>query len=164
MKKRLIRQILCISILSIAVACKKEKASPSYTNVKILSVKITEIPPTETNGSGWDNNSGADVYFTINDPNNNVVVNGKSSTFENLTMDKLPISWNLSQGFNITNLSTNFSIALFDNDTDDFPSNADDLMGGYYFNMEDKKSGYPTTIKVGNPDSQLKIEFTVQWY
>lgn len=167
--------VLCLTAAAMLISCKKNGDSPtqipetpppvSYSNVKILQVKFKGYPLTEANGAGWDNNSGPDLYFALADQAGTILVNGKPTTIPNMTTDKLPITINLTQAFAITNLKTKFKLLVYDNDNDDFPSNADDYMGGYEFSMEGFKAlDYPKTILVSNSSSQLKLEFLVEWY
>ena len=78
------KTILLISALVCLLnSCKKEDTSPtttekpvSYTNFKITSVKITNIPFTDGNGSSWDVSSGPDVYFKLTDKNDTEYTKG----------------------------------------------------------------------------------------
>ena len=153
--------LLCSFFVLSIIGCKKGDStdqSPNYTNVKILKTTVTGIPFTNANGGGWDVSNGPDVYFTINDPLGNELI--KSPTTNDVIQSKLPLSFNFIQAMQITNLATRFSFNLFDYD---FPD-ADDYMGGYYFTMNDYKSGYPKVITFQSPNSSIKLEFNVEWY
>jgi len=153
--------LLCSFFILSIIGCKKGEStdsSPNYTNVKILSMTVTGIPFTTTSGGGWDITNGPDVYFTINDPLGNVLMKG--STINDVVQSRLPLAWNFTQAMLITNLSTTFSVRLYDYD---FPD-ADDYMGGYYFTMSDYKTGYPKVITLQNASSAVKLEFNVEWY
>jgi len=132
------------------------------TSVKITALKITSIPSLDPSCScGWDSNSGADVYFTLTDNNDVVLLTG--NTFSDIT-SSTNLAWSLTPSYQITNFATNYKVKVYDKDTNDFPSNPDDFMGGYTFNMSPYTSqGYPTKVTLQNSSSQLKIELTLLW-
>ena len=113
--------LLCSFLVLSIIGCQKGESisnqTPKYTNLKILSMKITGIPFTTANGGGWDISNGPDVYFTIKDPLGNELLKG--STISDVIQSKLPLSWNFTQAMQVTNLSTMFSINLYDYDFPD---------------------------------------------
>ncbi len=137
----------------------------SPTSVKILGVRVTSIPFTDpSSGGGWDNNSGPDVYFNIDDANNTTISSSISSPYNNVTASSLPLPWTLNTPLVINNFSSIYNIRLYDQDTNDFPPSPDDFMGGYQFTFQQYTTqGYPTTITLQNTTSLVKIELTVAW-
>jgi len=134
---------------------------PEYSNVKINSIKVTAMSFVDANSTGWDNWSGPDLYIVILDANNTQVY--RSSTKWDCSASGLPYSWSLPTAFEINNLSSNYTISVYDDDSDDITSN-DDLIGGYYFNFDSAKEGYPTAISIHNAAYPTKFELSVIWY
>lgn len=165
---RIKRRYLCekIIILTITVgsiilnSCKKdsEAPTPDYTNFKITSVKITAMPFLDGNSTSWDYTGGPDVFFNMEDVNNNVLLNGSSSRFSDISPSDLPLTWNLVSAYQITNISVTHYVTVYDFDTPD----PNDLIGYVGFNMEDHKNGYPATISGTN--GQLSVTITGNWY
>jgi PKD repeat protein len=136
----------------------------SPTAVKILSVKITGLPFLDPScNCSWDNNSGPDVYFQLANSSGSIILTGNN--FDNVTPSMLPLTWTVTPAFQITNFTSGFAIVVWDKDTNDFPSNPDDAIG-YTFDFQFStwaNSGYPKTISLSSPNSQLKIEIAVEW-
>lgn len=131
--------------------------SSTPTTCKITSIKITAMPFTDLNGSGWDPFDGPDVFFKIVTQNNSVLLDGTSSRFNNITTNSLPLTWNLSTPFSITPLNTNRYIDIYDYDTLD----PDDLIGTIGFNPQLSFAGYPATKTLSNQG--LTIVLGLQW-
>lgn len=109
---------------------------------------------------GWDPASGPDVYFTLTDNANNVLVTGNAYT--DVTTGSLPIGWVFTNPYQITNFGATYKIIVYDKDAP--PLDPDDLIGGYQFQFSTWANlGYPTSIPIQSTNSQLKIELTVEW-
>lgn len=133
------------------------------TSLKITNVKITGLPFVNSSGGGWDNNSGPDVYFVMQ--NNSGVNLLTGNTFQNVTQGGLPLGWVVNPAYQITNLAGTYKILVYDEDTSDIPPNPDDLIDGYQFTFSNMATlGYPTKIVLDLPTSALKMELTVQWF
>lgn len=145
-----------LAILSFS-SCSKD-ADKVYTNFKITSVKVTQIPFTDVNSVSWDSFDGPEVYFNIEDGSFNVLRDGSNSYYSNVTANSFPLTWNLSSAYQITNLSYTNYIAIYDYDTLD----ADDMIGYMALKMDDHKSGYPTTIT--KTSGNITIIITGVWY
>jgi len=124
------------------------------TAVRINNVQITNCP-LDNNGSWWDTfptNTDADLYFQL-------VLSGTSvitgSVIDNV--GTLPVSWTVTNGYLVTNLSQDYYINIMDEDT-----NADDLVGQTnYFHFSSYTGNYPTIITVTGTGVIIKL--TVAW-
>lgn len=132
------------------------------TSVKITGVKVTQMPFTTPGGGGWDNNSGPDVFYTIEDLNS--VLFSSSTYFPNATASSLPIAFSVSPAFQAANFNTTYKVNIWDYDGNDVPSNPDDFIGGYQFSFSAfASSGYPTNAILFVNGNALKIELTLLW-
>ena len=145
-----------MAILSFS-SCSKD-SDTVYTNFKITSVKVTQIPFVNVNSVGWDSVDGPEVYFNIEDGSFNVLRDGSYSYYSNVTANSFPLTWSLSSAYQITNLSYTNYITIYDYDTLD----ADDMIGYVALKMDDHKSGYPTTITKTSGD--ITVIITGVWY
>jgi PKD repeat protein len=136
----------------------------ALTKVKISKVTILNIPFTKPGGtSGWDTDgTGPDIYFQIQDQTSTILFNaGSASRISNVTPSLLPISWNITTPFEITNLSSPRFIQLFDYDT----ITADEDMSYVGFLMSDYVSGataYPLSVTETQNGITLKLDLI--WY
>lgn len=65
MKRTIVLSII-VGVFGLLVgACSSEPSTPSYTNFKILSVKITAMPFIDASNSGWDPLDGPDVFLIL---------------------------------------------------------------------------------------------------
>lgn len=157
---------LIISFLSILMfnSCKKSDPvtpAPNYTNFKITNVKVNSIPQIDPNGNDWDLGGYPDIYFNMEDVNNIVLFDGSGNPFTNVT--QLPISWNFTNSYQITNTSITHYVTVYDDDLGPTTSNIyDELIGYVGFKMDDYKSGYQTTITKTN--GSLSVTITGVWY
>ena len=154
MKK--LKWLALLPALLILSSCKKEEKS--YSNVKILTVKLVDMPFLDGNNAGWDPMDGPDVFFKIFDPSNNLLKEGQRVS--DIGPGNLPLGWNLTNAMLVTNLQTQYTIEFHDYDMID----PNDYIGGYYFRMQDHKTGYPKTITLESSNSEVKIELGVEWY
>jgi hypothetical protein len=149
-----------IMLIVLTSACKKKEISPdpNFSNFKILSVKVISLAFKDEYNRAWDTLDGPDVYFNIETKGNIIKRNGSNNCKDNVTAANLPLSWNINEGFAITNLSETQYIILYDIDTLD-PT---DRMGFVTFTMDAHKSGYPTTISKSN--AGITVTITGEWY
>lgn len=141
--------ILTSSVMLFFTSCNKEEVKPtepttttpkSYSNFKITSIKLNQIPFVDNTGSSWDTSSGPDLFYKLTDVGSNVYSTG--SQFDDLTSSELPLLWNFQQAFQITNLNTTFFVQFYDHDDLD----PDDYIGGVGFNASLYTDTYPTSI------------------
>jgi PKD repeat protein len=134
----------------------------SPTSAKITAVKLLQMPFTDAVGAGWDSNTGPDVYFTLTDANDNPLATG--NTFNNVLSSALPLQWNLSTPYQVTNFLSTYKIRFYDEDVNDFPPSSDDYIGGYQFTLSAfTASGYPSTATLYLAGSNLKVELSLLW-
>lgn len=130
----------------------------SPTSVKITNVKLLGMPFTDGSGAGWDPVDGPDVYFTLSDAADNILLTG--STFNNVSAIPPTLTWVISPNYQISNFSSIYKVRIMDYDSAD----PDDFIGGYQFPFSSyAATGYPTTIILQTTGNPLKIELDVQW-
>lgn len=150
------------SICLMMSSCKKEEITPtptptvSYSNFKITSIKLTEIPFVDANSIGWDNASGPDVFFELTDINSNVKLTG--GQVADISTSSLPLAWNFSTAFVINNLSTTYFFKFYDHDDLD----PDDYIGGVGLKMDLYKDTYPASISLNY--NGIKVTVNGVWY
>ena len=154
--------IIAISLIALTFTnCKKEETKPAeatpaaqnYTNFKITSVKITAMSFVDGSSTSWDPLDGPDVFFNMEDVNSNVLFNGSGSPFNNISTTSIPLTWNFSSAYQITNTSVTHYVTVYDYDSLD----PNDLIGYVGFKMDNHKSGYPTTISQTNGSLSITI-------
>ncbi len=161
--KKLLQLLILISTITVFTSCKKDSKTtpathPNYNNFKITSIKITSIPFLNAYNSSWDLTNGPDVYFNIADVNSNILLNGSSNHFSDISASTLPLNWNLVAPFRIINLSNTYYITVYDYDSPD----PDELMEYADFKMSDYSGSYPTTINISS--NELTISIIGDWY
>ncbi|MFZ4411999.1 MAG: PKD domain-containing protein [Bacteroidales bacterium] len=133
----------------------------AFTKVSITQITLTLMPFIDGNGAGWDPSDGPDVYFKISDLNNVVLYDATSaSRFNNVTLSSLPIAWNLSTPFLITDFNAARFIDLWDYDTLD----PDDNIGYVGFRMSDYITGsnpYPSIVT--KTQNGITILLSLSW-
>lgn len=155
--------LLVVLAILVFGGCKKKsnepaKEEPNYTNFKILTVTIKAMPFLDASSTSWDPFDGPDVMFKMEDVNNNVMYDGTSSRFNDITTSSIPLGWTFVNAYQITNLGVMHYATIYDYDTLD----PNDLIGYVGFKMEDHKDGYPKTITKTN--GPLTITITGEWY
>ena len=131
------------------------------TTLKIMSVKLTAIPLTKSNGASWDvlPSSGPDVFIKITD-NVSTTFYNHPNYFQDVVASNLPLNFILATPLTITNFSATKALEVWDYD---YPL-TDDFMAGFSFipsNYTTGPSAYPTTlILIG---TGVTAEFTLQW-
>lgn len=147
-----------------ATSSKTVNIGAALTKVKITKVTVVNIPFLKPGGTaGWDTDgTGPDIYFKIADINNNVLFNATASNrFNDVTSSSLPISWNLTTPFEITDLTSPRFIDLWDYDL----ITNDESMSYVGFKMSDYTSGtsaYPTTVT--KTQNGITVTLNLTWY
>ena len=161
--------VLLTFIISLGLfSCKKEEvkvnentpATPNYTNFKITSIKVNNIPFVDSQSSSWDFFDGPDLFFNIENTNSSILFDGSSAKFDNLTYNSFPVTWSFSSAYQITNLDYNYFITLYDYDSAD----PNDNIGYVGFNFNQHKSGYPNSITKKSIDGTISITIIGNWY
>lgn len=155
------RKIIILLLLVVLISCEKQStkpAEPNYTNFKILSIKISSLPFKDANSGDWDPFDGPDICYTIEDLAGNVLYNGSDQRFKDIANSDLPLIWDFTTAYTITNINVTHFITIYDYDTFD----ANDLVGYIGFTMNDHKKGYPKTIE--KKAGSLTISIVGEWY
>lgn len=146
MKKK-IYLFLSSSAMLLLFSCSKEEVKPtetttpkSYSNFKITSIRLNQLPFVDNNASSWDISSGPDLFYKLTDANNNVYAIGDQ--FDDLISTDLPLNWNFTKAFQINNLNTSFFVQFYDYDDLD----SDDYIGLVGFKASLYTTTYPTSI------------------
>ena len=132
---------------------------PSYSKFKINEVVVTDMPTLNSSGNAWDFSTNPDIYFKITN-STNTLFDGISAYMIDFNPANLPTGWTFSTPYIVNNLTESFFIDLYDNDTNDFPSNADDLIGYVSFNMSSYTSTYPTSVSRNYNGLYIKLNGT----
>ena len=133
---------------------------PRPTQLKITQLTLTGYP--ETNDTtGWDEDSAADVFFTVTNYIGTVFFT--SEIKNDLLPANLPTIYTVGFPYTYTSLTTVYVIRFYD--YDDVSSFA--YMGAYYFSMDlfapHDGSDYPTELEFDTSGSDLKFKLTVEW-
>src|SRR5215216_5382598 len=67
---------------------------PNYSHVKVLQVKVVNMPFVDSNSASWDIGNGPDLFFEIENASGAVLVS--SSKINNLQIAALPVGWTLN--------------------------------------------------------------------
>jgi len=167
MKKKL--QFFLASILLISVySCKKSDPTVTYSNFKITSVSISQVPSIS---SADDLTTNPDVYFNIEDANGTALYSGAESVgnsfYSNLIPStQSPLVWPSPltpfTPFIIPSTSNTYYIHALDSDDNTLVGTDDDL-GKVSFKMDDYKNGYQTTIPLTS-GTGTSLTITGTWY
>ena len=118
------------------------------------------MPIYNSNGFNWDTSSDPDIYFLISDSIGTLLFDGSTGFKSNISSSNLPTGWSFTYPYIINNLSQGIYIHLYDNDVNDFPSNADDYMDSVWLKMSGYTSTYPTTVYVSNNYLYITVKGT----
>lgn len=128
------------------------------TSVKILGIKLSGMSFTNPSGAGWDATTGPDIFCTVTDNSDVILLTGQ--TFNDVTGLPPSLSWGISPGYQITNFVANYKFKIWDYDTPD----PNDFIGGYSFSFSSlAAAGYPTTPVLQKDGDPLKIELLLEW-
>lgn len=136
----------------------------ALTKVKITKVTIVNIPFTKPGGTtGWDlDGSGPDVYFKIEDMNSTVLFDSTASSRSiDVTPSSVPLSWDITTPFAITDLTAAIFINLFDYDL----GTSDEDMSYVGFLLSNYTTGanaYPSSVT--NTQNGITVKLDLIWY
>ena len=138
------------------------------TTLKIMSVKVSALPLTKSNGGSWDDlpSSGPDVYFKITDDGSTTFYKWPF-VYNNVVASNLPLNFVLENSSSVAtpliitsaNFSKKIAFELWDLDTF-----VDEFMTGLVFAPSSLTTGanaYPTTFTA--TISGLTAVFTLKW-
>jgi PKD repeat protein len=128
----------------------------AYSTAFIQKIEVTSLSFTAPGGGGWDPSSGPDLFVDIDNADGEDIISTEGNGFDNLTQSDLPVSWTFQgQGFEINNLSRDFFVDVWDND-----SFGDDNITAVPFTLDqltDYPNSYPKTVEFQNSDATVKL-------
>lgn len=146
------KNLFVVLVVLSLLACKKEEALVP-TSIRITKITVTNFPPTDANGAGWDLFDGPDIYVQILLDNQTIYKHNQffEDATPNNNYDFIPNS-----NINLDRPTNQYQIALFDFDDN---LTEDDLLGGITFIPYQPNIGTPATANLKVNGTQ--IEFTL---
>lgn len=129
-----------------------------FTKANLTKVVLTKMPFLDGAGSGWDPFDGPDLYLQLLSPNPDNTVLVESGQVANLLSSQMPVTWNLTTPYTITNFTDFYFIQLMDYDVID----ADDEIDYVSFKLDPYTTGtdaFPTTITKSQNNSTVTLHF-----
>ncbi len=149
------KMYVMLLLFGVICSCQKDDdETPDPTEVSISSIKIITMPLTD-NGSGWDLNSEADVFFTVENANTVLYSYNVTNRKENLNQFMLPAVFPMAVPYRLPSINQVYHITLYD--YDDLSTN--DLISKLSFNPEEFKSNRPLTKTISGLDAIIEISF-----
>jgi PKD repeat protein len=124
------------------------------TSLRITNVAILGMPLTD-NGSDWDLDGAGDIYFDLLTEGQAIVLSSNGAAQTDVT--SLPISWNVTNPYLVSNLNQQYYVNLYDYDS----TSGDDYIAQTYL-FDFTSSSYPATITKTGPNG-VSIRFSVTW-
>ncbi len=128
--------------------------------VFIESIRINDMPFTDSYGAGWDLFSGPDVYPDLMTPLG-AIISLRNYYALDVAPSDLPLQWFLASPYQISNWTTTYFIMLWDWD-----ASGDDYIGASNnFKIDDiiATQGYQTTIVRENSSGTISTTITLRW-
>ncbi|MBC8046129.1 MAG: hypothetical protein H7Y00_04990 [Fimbriimonadaceae bacterium] len=160
--------LVCACITIILFACNKDDCPQGYTgsdcdiqiapaSITLNSVDVTDFPDAKSDGSGWDDSNGPDIYFKLYRNDSEIFTSDTKSdvlvTTDLIFTDGMP--------FNIANVDDDYTISFFD---EDGLLDANDEMGSFVFDMYSSLNSFPDVIHIENPGgSEFDINIHVDY-
>ena len=135
-------------------ACQKDNIVQTPRAMSIIGIDILQYPMSKPSGGGWDFTTGPDIFVTLSQGTSSSYNDAITGTYSNATGSAF--NYTLNNPYTINNLSTNWSLGIFDNDAFD----PDDFMGGIYFLPENYQSNLPNSILLSLNDIQFRVFVT----
>jgi len=129
-----------------------------FSKANLTKVVVTKMPFLDAAGSGWDPFDGPDLFIQLLSPNPDNSVLVESGQVANLLSSQLPVTWNLSDPYSITNFTDFYFIQLMDFDAID----ADDEIDYVSFKLDPYTTGtdaFPSTITKSQNGSTVTLHF-----
>ncbi|MCX7836051.1 MAG: PKD domain-containing protein [bacterium] len=123
-------------------------------SVYLSRFTIHQIPFTDNQGSGWDLTTGPDVFCEL--VTNNTLIASTQPIFD-IVQSQLPLIWDFSTPYFISNRSQLYSLNIFD--YDDFSSH--DFIGSVNFAINNIGNNYPANVLLQN--GQVRVTLTLIW-
>jgi len=145
-----------------SVATKTVNIGAAYTSVKINSISVSNLPfINPATSTGWNSSGGPNVYFKIEDVNSTVLLDASTSKINGVTQAMLPISWNFTTPYLVSDLTKSVFFQFFNHNT----ILSDDNMSYVGFLMTNYTSGtspYPSTLTVAQNGWTATLSVTWQ--
>ena len=143
---------------STATTSKNVTVIQQYNTATITGISITDVPLTTSSGGGWDGSGGAgpDIYYEAYDDNGNRLSTKEDGYYPDVSSSDFPLAF--EEDITITDLSEQTNVDFYDYDS----FNADDSMGGVYFNLQYWVGDYPTTVSSVGGDGYF-VSLELDW-
>lgn len=153
MKNKAIK-IITLFVVLLFSSCAENEIIREPKAISVTQIDLTNFPASKPNGSGWDLNSGPDIFMTISAGTSSSSSDKVTGTELNVSASQ-SLSFILSTPYTINNLSSQWAIGAYD--SDDF--DPDDFIGGVFFTPIDFKKDLPATLpfNAGNFQGVLHV-------
>lgn len=144
-----------------SIAIKEIKIKPSKVFFK--SIDVVDIPFVDANGSGWDLNSGPDVFIQFVDSVGNVLISSSRSIYYDVKPSDLPIGWDFIPELEFPKHLWAKTLLVAVWDYDDISSN--ELIGitrGFNINKLLELNN-PNSYLLESSDGKTKIRIYFKW-
>jgi len=126
------------------------------SKIQINKLKLIDYPQTD-DGSNWDYNNGPDIYWVITNEAMTTTY-FVSGTINDAIHSNLPFTYTNGLPYLISNINQTYVIYFYDADYPD----ADDPMGGYYFEPGEY-TDYSSTLSFYSSTSDFEFDIDVTW-
>lgn len=136
------------------------------TAIRITKIRVKKFPNLKPNGSNWDSFAlpgweRPDIFPALFQGTSLLfagVPMNDSFSYGNDTFDFTPVS-----PIVISQISQQYSILLYDDDSTSINPNNYEQMGGFNFYLYNPTGGFPTTLAINNSTSDYGFELTLQY-
>jgi len=139
------------------------------TKITITKIRVKKFPNLKPNGSNWDTfvlpgYERPDIFPTLFPyQGTSVLYMGTpiikdSFSYGNDTFDFIPTT-----PIVLTQISQQYTLVLYDDDSTIINPNSSELMGGFNFYIYNSTGGFPTTMAVSSPTSDYGFELTLSY-
>lgn len=139
-----------LPIVLLLTSCEEAFKTPKM--VKITSITVLNFPMTESNGTSWDYASGTDLYIDWIQGDEKA---SPTQHYVDITNDKMPLKYELANGYMFSNLTTPVTLKLYDFDDLD----ANDLISQVSFNFSDRLNKETIYINQNNTSLIIYLEW-----
>lgn len=123
------------------------------SSIMVTKIEVLDFPATEEDGGGWDLTSGPDIFVSIHNDSDGLLIGISSGYHENANPD---IIYEFTGEDPIAlDANTDYVIALWDYD---YPDD-DELMIALTFDPYDDTNGFPETLDITHSKASFKLYF-----
>lgn len=128
-------------------------------SISITRVDVLQFPATNSNGGGWDNGDGADIYIEITTSAGTELYSYPvASRVENADPNSTHV-FDVDPDLKITSVSDRYQVHLYDYDSWD----ADDHVGGVEGNIYGNQNGFPASDIWEAGGKRFKVYYSYTW-